>query len=302
MTDLGATWDARADREASREEENPRMRVHTDLLWRLIERVLPEKGSTILDAGGGTGRFSIPLARRGYRVVHHDVSPRMLDTARRAASAQGVDSMEFQLGDIRDLSGYADASFPLVLCLDSPLSFCFREHAAALDELLRICGRSVVLCVMSRLGAIVEGGMTFDLQHFGRPRTVLEVFETGDLVVTDELRRLGPLMPSWHAYTAEELEGLLRDRGFAVEMITSLGALTLSVAPELLRALFGNPDAYREFLDFEERFDAQRTVLGAAACGGGGLALTATRRGVRAATGTDVTAPALRSAMPPPSD
>ena len=278
MTDLGATWDARADREASREEENPRMRVHTDLLWRLIERVLPEKGSTILDAGGGTGRFSIPLARRGYRVVHIDVSSRMLDIARRAASEQGVDSIDFRRGDIRDLSEQADASFPLVLCLDSPLSFCFREHAAALDELVRVCGHSLVLCVMSRLGAIIEGGMTFDLQHFGRPKTVLDVFQSGDLVVTDELRRLQPLMPSWHAYTAEELEGLMGDRGFRVDTITSLGALTLSVSAELLKALFGNPEAYREFLDFEERFDAQRTVLGAAACGGGGLALAARRR------------------------
>ena len=40
--------------------------------------------TTVLDAGCGTGRVAVELARRGARVVGVDVSESMLDTARRA--------------------------------------------------------------------------------------------------------------------------------------------------------------------------------------------------------------------------
>lgn len=38
--------------------------------------------STVLDAGGGTGRFSIWLAKLGYQVTHLDISLPMLKKAR----------------------------------------------------------------------------------------------------------------------------------------------------------------------------------------------------------------------------
>jgi len=41
-----------------------------------MDRVLPPEGGSILDAGAGTGRFSLPLAKRGYRVTHLDISRR----------------------------------------------------------------------------------------------------------------------------------------------------------------------------------------------------------------------------------
>ena len=48
-----------------------------------VERYAP---STVLDAGCGTGRVAIELARRGYEVVGADVSEAMLATARRLDS------------------------------------------------------------------------------------------------------------------------------------------------------------------------------------------------------------------------
>jgi SAM-dependent methyltransferase len=52
----------------------------------LVERLLQEIGGRrVLDAGCGTGRVAIELARRGYDVVGVDIDPTMLDTARRKA-------------------------------------------------------------------------------------------------------------------------------------------------------------------------------------------------------------------------
>jgi len=275
MSELSVYWDRRAERENLREAENPRKRVHTDLLWRMIERALPEPGGTILDAGGGAGRFSLPLAGRGFRVTHLDISPRMIEIAEQEAA--GLDTIEFCAGDIADLSRFADASFDLVLCLDSPLSFCFRDHERALDELVRVCRDEPVLCVMSRLGAIAEGGITFDLQHFGVPKTVWDVLNTGDLDVTDELLKLQPLMPSWHAFTAAELVGEVAARGLNVRTVLAPGALAWFIPLEVLRELFRESERYACLLDFEEQFDRQPGVLDIAAPGAGGLALHAGR-------------------------
>src|SRR5688572_1903322 len=48
---------------------------------------LVRPGARVLDAGCGTGRVAIELARRGYDVVGVDVDPSMLDVARKTAPA-----------------------------------------------------------------------------------------------------------------------------------------------------------------------------------------------------------------------
>jgi SAM-dependent methyltransferase len=67
----------------------------------LIERgVLP--GADVLDAGCGTGRYAIELARRGYVVHGVDLSPDLIDIAVRANGEAGG-SVSFAVGDLADL-------------------------------------------------------------------------------------------------------------------------------------------------------------------------------------------------------
>ncbi len=277
---LRAHWDERVEKEQERETAHPAKRIHTDLLWREIGRAIGNRqGLRILDAGAGAGRFSLPLARAGHRLTHLDISPGMLDAAGKRAEQGRITGIDFVEGSIDDLSRFPDNEFDLVLCLDSPLSFCGDRYAAALAELLRVTTGPLILCVINTLGVIAEGGVNFDLEHFGRLTTTLDVYATGRLDVTEELRQFVPtLMPTWRGFRPVELRALLEQQGSAVERVSAPGTLARFVKPELLTKLFEDIEAYQQYLDFEERFDADETVLGIGATRAGGLLVTAQKR------------------------
>ena len=275
QSDLQSFWDKQVERELDREKVDPKKQVHTDLLWREIKRCTgAETGLKVLDAGAGFGRFSIPLAEAGHKVVHLDISPKMLDSAREISKSRRVTNIDFVEGSIDDLSKFGENNFDLVLCLDSPLSFCYDSYEAALSELIRVSQSTLILCVMNCSGVITEG-VNFDLKYFGRLKTVPEVYNTGTLLVTEELRRLKPtLMPSWHAFTPDEIRELLERNGCRVERISAPGALARFVEPELLKQLFKDKGAYQSYLDFEERYDSDVYMPGMGAAAGG-LLITA---------------------------
>lgn len=77
---------------------------------------------TVFDGGGGSGRFSILLAKLGCRVTHFDISQPMLDKAKELAKVSGVaDKITFVKGALEDLSFYDDCSFDLVMSFDAPV-------------------------------------------------------------------------------------------------------------------------------------------------------------------------------------
>jgi SAM-dependent methyltransferase len=101
----------------------------------LVTRLAPGHGERRLDVGTGTGAVALRAARVGARVTGVDLSPVIVDTARRLAGSQGV-GIRFEVGDAESLP-YADASFDVVA---SALGvFLAPDHAAAGRELARVC-------------------------------------------------------------------------------------------------------------------------------------------------------------------
>jgi SAM-dependent methyltransferase len=80
----------------------------------LLEELQVPPGARILDVGCGTGRHSIELARRGYRVTGLDLSAEMLARARAKAQAAGV-HVDWVRGDATKFS--IDAPFDAAICL-----------------------------------------------------------------------------------------------------------------------------------------------------------------------------------------
>lgn len=95
-------WNGKAHREMQDLSDEV---VNRALRWRKIERHL-NGVRTILEIGGATGTFSIPLAKRGYNVTHLDFSPAMLEVAR--LNADGVTNIDFVEANAVDMSCFPD--------------------------------------------------------------------------------------------------------------------------------------------------------------------------------------------------
>ena len=174
------------------------------LKWRVIKENLPEnKAARILDAGGGTGIVTLPLAKMGYRVTLCDLSPGQLRVAEDKLRKQGLlEKVEIKEADIAALP-FPDESFDLVLCVRGPISLATDSLKAA-GELTRVMKRGGRICVdvSSRYwAAMQESGknpemalrlINFELNHahgahgFGRvfsPKELRELFESNGITV-----------------------------------------------------------------------------------------------------------------------
>jgi len=82
---------------------------------RVMKIMRPQGNERVLDLACGSGRHSLELRRRGFSVVGADISPELLEIARKEASEQGLE-VDFIEADLRELD--LDAEFDIVLSLN----------------------------------------------------------------------------------------------------------------------------------------------------------------------------------------
>lgn len=114
VSDISAYYIADPEREHTRLE---RHQLEFDLTWRNLERFLPAQG-TILEIGAATGRYTLPLAQRGYQITAVDLTPALLDLNRQQIAAAGLDDqVRFVAADARDLASVTARDFDAVLLM-----------------------------------------------------------------------------------------------------------------------------------------------------------------------------------------
>ena len=119
--------------------------------WELLKKHLPpNREARMLDAAGGTGRITLPLAKMGYSVTLCDISPRMLEVARQKLLREGfLDRVQISQCDIRELP-YPDESFDCALCWNGMLE--------AASELIRVTkkGGTVSMILVNRCRGAID--------------------------------------------------------------------------------------------------------------------------------------------------
>jgi len=161
---------------------------------------------TVLDVGGGTGGFAVPLAQSGHRVTVVDASPDALAAlTRRAADAGVAERVRAVQGDGDALAGLVEpASVDLILChsvlevVDQPA-----DVVAAVAAALRP-GGAVSVLVAGRAAAILGRAINGHL----RSASALVTDPDGRAGARDTLRR---------RYDVESAAALLRSVGLEVE-------------------------------------------------------------------------------------
>jgi len=139
--------------------QDPYHQIEFIVTIHFLEKYLPKHG-LVLDAGGGSGRYTIELAKRGYDIVLLDLAPEMLKLAKKKIRRAGVlrKVKEFVQGSVEDLSMFPKEKFDAVLCLGAPLCHLLnvKQREKAAKELVRVVKRDapIFVSVISRIGLL----------------------------------------------------------------------------------------------------------------------------------------------------
>jgi SAM-dependent methyltransferase len=186
--------------------------VRTAVVWRALRDVLDERVAStgrarldILDTGGGTGGFAVPLATLGHSVTVVDPSPDSLAALERRAAEAGVsDAVRGVQGDAAGLLEVVAAqSVDVVLChsvlevVDDPTA-----ALAAVTQTLRPGGVVSVLAA-NRAAVVVH-------------RAVAGRFEEALHALRDPAGRYAPSDPVPRRFASADLELLVASSDLTV--------------------------------------------------------------------------------------
>ena len=228
-------WALRAD---------PRTAVRTAVVWDALDAVVAQQVAAtgraaldVVDLGGGTGGFAVPLAGLGHRVTVVDPSPDALAALQRRAADAGV------AGRVRALQGDAAALADAVPVAGADLVLCHgvREYgdepaaaARAAVTTLRPGGVASLL-VAQRLGAVLARALA------GR-------FDDARHLLDGPDGRAGAADPLPRRFDRQSLLALLDGRSVTVQYEHGVRLVT-DLLPGAL--VDGDPDAAEALLAFE---------------------------------------------------
>lgn len=214
--------------------------VRTAVVWAALREALDESDAVhdqparIVDIGGGTGGFAVPLAELGHDVQVVDPSPDALAALERRAREHGVEQrITGQQGDLSGLLEVVEAgSVDVVLChgvlevVDDPAA-ALATIAGALRP-----GGVLSLLVAQRHAAVVARALA---GHFEQARALLDATE--------------PVGRSGRRFARDELETLLAASGFEVDSVHAVRVFSDLVPGSLLDL---EPGATAALLELEQ--------------------------------------------------
>ena len=139
--------------------EQGAFRLERERTMELLRRYLPRSPATVADVGGAAGAYALWLAGEGHRVHLVDVSPRLVEEARRRSGEARRPLLSCRVGDARALD-FPEGSLDAVLLL-GPLYHLTdaSDRARALGEAARVLrpGGRLFAAGISRFASALDG-------------------------------------------------------------------------------------------------------------------------------------------------
>lgn len=185
-------------------------RVVDEIFEYFLNKYLPKNNKLkILDAGGGVGRFSVPLAKKGNKIILTDISQGMIEKAKIITKEHNIKLFK---ESVTNMLNQKNESYDVVLLMNGVLDYC-KDYKKALQETWRVLKNNgrVIGTVNNKFIYLT----TRILLENNNPKDFREKFEEGNY---------GNDFPI-HDFTIQEIKENLKTIGFKV--INVLGPTNL---------------------------------------------------------------------------
>lgn len=216
----------------------PQATPRTAVVWAVLRAELdrrPPGELQVLDAGGGSGQFAVPLAEFGHRVTVLDASPDALAALERRAAERGVADR------VTGVQGDADSILRVVEPASQDIVLC-HSVLEVVDE---------PAAVLAPVAQAIRAGGCASVLLANRDATVLSRAIGGHF--TDAIHALGDSAGRWGAadavlrrYDLTEATEMLITAGLEVEAVHGVRVVADLVPGALLDAEPGAIDALLE--------------------------------------------------------
>lgn len=178
--------------------------LYDTLIKSILNTTLNGTHLNILDAGGGTGKWTKYFLEQGHKVTLLDISKSMLSVAEKNIDEKYKANVEFQNGSIIKLP-YKNDTFDLVFSDRNPLSHCGNASSshAALKECFRVLknGGIFIGSVLNKNRKIAQLVEEMEIEN------AINLYKTGDF-----LRGKDQIT---HYYTLSEIKNELKTNGIS---------------------------------------------------------------------------------------
>jgi len=224
-------------------------KVYDEITWRFIEPFLPRSG-LVLDAGGGTGRWAIPIAKKGLKVIVYDLSKEMLRVAAKKAEKEGLSRLISTVeGDIRKIK-FPENTFDFILAEGDPISYC-GDPEKAVRELSRVLKPSCYISAgVDNIYSIVFSMLNMENEDI---ETVESALKSRKIYIKD----LG--FYTW-AFTPKDLIDLFTKYG--LEVVKIAGKPILFLGTPQSNYIFQDSKKLRKLIDIEIALSQEQSLIG----------------------------------------
>jgi S-adenosylmethionine-dependent methyltransferase len=226
LKELARKYDLLAEKYDEKIHSNFKAEIRNRIIFSTLDEFIDRKPRKILDAGGGTGFYVIPIAMKGHEITILDASEKMLEKARENAHKHGVLQRVKTVQGSIDRLEFPNSYFDVILC---HLAFGYTDPSKTLSEFRRVLenGGILSLTVANKYFYSIREGLK---GNFSKAKKILQTegfFEAPDGI------------PEIRTFTKSEIVNLCLGANFEVLRVKAIKVVTdyLSKIPANTRML-----------------------------------------------------------------